>query len=130
MTQPILIVEDHTGVRKSLRDWLQLTFPLCQLLEAASGEEAVAMVQTISPALVIMDIGLPGMTGIEATESIKKIVPDTQVVMLTIFDDEDYRAHAAAAGASAYVAKRKVKTDLLPAIKKLMAERQEQPSDD
>ncbi len=120
MNQSILIVEDHSGVRQSLREWLQLSFPQYQLLEAASGEEAVAMAQAASPRLIIMDIGLPGMTGIEVTENIKKIVPDTQVVMLTIFDDDDYRSHAAAAGAFAYVAKRNVKTELLPVIRRVL----------
>jgi len=120
MSQHILIVEDHPGVRKSLREWLELSFPQYQLLEAATGEEGVTMAQAASPCLVIMDIGLPGMSGIEATEAIKKLVPSTQVVMLTVYDDDDYRTHAAAAGASAYVAKRKVKTELLPAIRQLL----------
>jgi DNA-binding NarL/FixJ family response regulator len=124
MHQSILLVEDHQGVRASLREWLHLTFPQYQLLEAATGEEAVAMAQAASPCLVIMDIGLPGMSGIEATAAIKKLLPLTQVVMLTIYDDDDYREHAAAAGASAYVAKRKIKTELLPAIRRVLGEQQ------
>lgn len=128
MEQHILIVEDHPGVRKSLRECLELAFPQYQLLEAASGEEAVAIAETVLPGLVIMDIGLPGMNGIEATESIKKILPDTQVVMLTICDDDDYRNHASAAGASAYVAKRDVKTDLLPTLRRILEEHQGEPS--
>lgn len=128
MDHQILIVDDHPGVRKSLREWLELSFPQYQLLEAASGEEAVSMAQATSPCLVIMDIGLPGISGIEATESIKKAVPSTQVVMLTIYDDEDYRGHATAAGASAYVAKRNVKTDLLPVIKRILGEKKGAPN--
>jgi two-component system, NarL family, invasion response regulator UvrY len=124
MDQSILLVEDHQGVRASLREWLHLTFPQYQLLEATTGEEAVAMAQAASPCLVIMDIGLPGMSGIEATAAIKKSLPSTQVVMLTIYDDDDYREHAAAAGASAFVAKRQVKTELLPAIRRVLGEQQ------
>lgn len=124
MNQNILIVEDHQGVRRSLREWLGLSFPQYQLLEATSGEEAVAIAQAASPCLVIMDIGLPGMSGLEATLAIKKSLPSTQVVMLTVYDDDDYRNHAAAAGASAYVAKRKVKTELLPTIRRVLEEHQ------
>lgn len=120
MDQNILIVEDHQGVRKSLREWLGISFPQYQLLEATTGEEAITMAQATSPCLVIMDIGLPGMSGLEATVAIKKLLPSTQVVMLTVYDDDDYRNHAAAAGASAYVAKRKVKTDLLPTIRRVL----------
>lgn len=120
MNQHILIVEDHEGVRNSLREWMQLSFPQYPLLEAITGEEAVAMAQAMSPRLVIMDVGLPGMNGIEATQRIKAAVPNTMVVMLTIYDDAAHRADAAAAGASAYVPKRKVKTELLPVLNRLL----------
>jgi DNA-binding NarL/FixJ family response regulator len=121
MNHNILIVEDHVIVRQSLREWLELSFPHYQLLEATSGEEAVTMAQTLNPRLVIMDIGLPGMSGIEAAQSIKAALPDTHVVMLTIYDDEAHRADAAAAGASAYVPKRKVQTELLPIVTRLLS---------
>lgn len=129
MSPRILIVEDHQGVRQSLREWLELSFPRYQLLEATSGEEAVTMAQSMSPSLVIMDIGLPGMTGIEAAQGIKAAAPATQVVMLTIYDDVAHRTDAVAAGVSAYVPKRKVQTELLPVLTRLLAEgRQEPPS--
>jgi DNA-binding NarL/FixJ family response regulator len=121
MTHNILIVEDHEFVRQSLREWLELSFPHYRLLEATSGEEAVTIAQTMSPRLIIMDIGLPGMSGIEAAQGIKAVLPDAQVVMLTIYDDEAHRADAAAAGASAYVPKRKVQTDLLPVVARLLS---------
>lgn len=121
MTHNILIVEDHEIVRQSLREWLELSFPHYHLLEATSGEEAVTIARTMSPRLIIMDIGLPGMSGIEAAQGIKAVLPDAQVVMLTIYDDEAHRADAAAAGASAYVPKRKVQTDLLPVVARLLS---------
>jgi two-component system, NarL family, invasion response regulator UvrY len=121
MNHNILIVEDHAIVRKSLREWLELSFPHYQMLEATSGEEAVTMARAMSPRLIIMDIGLPGMSGIEATQGIKAVLPDTQVVMLTIYDDEAHRADAAAVGASAYVPKRKVRTELLPVVTRLLS---------
>ena len=84
----ILIVEDHQGVRQSLREWLELSFPQYHLVEAASGEEALKVARTTVPRLVIMDIGLPGINGIEATQGIKTASPESRVVMLTIYDDE------------------------------------------
>ncbi|MFZ5447841.1 MAG: response regulator [Thermodesulfobacteriota bacterium] len=121
MNHNILIVEDHEGVRRSLREWLELSFPHYRLLEAASGEEAVSVAQSANPRLVIMDIGLPGINGIEAAHNIKASLPATQVVMLTIYDDEAHRADAASAGVSGYVPKRKVQTELLPVIARLLA---------
>jgi DNA-binding NarL/FixJ family response regulator len=122
MSPHILIVEDHQGVRQSLREWLELSFPDYQLLEAKNGEDAINVAQTMSPGLVIMDIGLPGMSGIEAAQNIKAAVPETRVVMLTIYDDEAHRSDAAAAGVSAYVPKRKVQTELLPVLTRLLTE--------
>ena len=122
MSPHILIVEDHQGIRQSLRELLELSFPHYQLLEATSGEEGVTMALAMSPCLVIMDISLPGMNGIEAAQGIKGAAPATRVVMLTMYDDEAHRADAAAAGASAYVPKRKVQTELLPVLTRLLAE--------
>ena len=127
MSPHILIVEDHQGVRQSLREWLELSFPRYQVIEANSGEEGVTVAQAMAPCLVIMDIGLPGMSGIEAAQGIKAAAPATRVVVLTIYDDEAHRAGAAAAGVSAYVPKRKVQTELLPVLTRLLAEDREEP---
>jgi len=121
MTATILIVEDHEAVRRSLRDWLDVEFPQCRVIEAASGEEAIALIQVESPRLVLMDISLPGMSGIEATRQIKAALPSTQVVMLTIHENDTYRADATTAGASAYVPKRVMQTELIPTLAALLA---------
>ena len=117
----ILIVEDHDAVRRSLRDWLEVVFPQYRVVEAASGEEAIVVAQADAPRLVIMDINLAEMNGIVATQRIKAIVPAAPVVMLTIHEDQAYRADAAAAGASAYVLKRQMHTQLLPTLQALLA---------
>jgi DNA-binding NarL/FixJ family response regulator len=121
MSPHILIVEDHQGVRQTLREWLELSLPHYQVIEANSGEEGVKLAQAMAPCLVIMDIGLPGMNGIEAAQGIKAVAPATPVVMLTMFDDEAHRADAAAAGVSAYVPKRMVQKELLPVLTRLLA---------
>ena len=121
MPATILIVEDHDAVRRSLRDWLEVEFPQCRVIGAASGEQAIALIRTESPRLVVMDISLPGMSGIEATRQIKAALPSAQVVMLTIHENDTYRADATAAGASAYVPKRVMQTELIPTLAALLA---------
>jgi two-component system invasion response regulator UvrY len=121
MPAKILIVEDHDAVRRSLRDWLKVEFPQCRVIEAVSGEEAMALTQIESPHLVVMDITLPGMSGIEATRQIKATLPSAQIVMLTVHEDETYRADATAAGASAYVPKRAMQTELVRTLAALLA---------
>jgi two-component system invasion response regulator UvrY len=117
----ILIVEDDANVRRLLGQWLSLTFPWCQVLEAATGEDGVRLAQSVSPRVVIMDISLPGISGIEATRRIKASVPGTEVVFLTIHEAEAYRKDAASAGASAYVSKRKMQTELIPVLERMLS---------
>lgn len=121
MNPTILIVEDHDAVRASLRDWLSVAFPRCEFLEARSGEEALVQVAAQPFDIVLMDIGLPQMNGIEATRQIKATAPQTRVVMLTIYEEQAFQADAAAVGASAYVAKRKMGTELVPVLTALLA---------
>ncbi len=120
MSANLLIVEDDTTVRKLLGEWLHLAFPSCQVLQAATAEEGLGMIQATPPQVVIMDIGLPGMNGIEATRRIKADVPEAAVVILTIHEDDAYRKDAAVAGACAYIPKRKIRTDLIPTLKTLL----------
>jgi DNA-binding NarL/FixJ family response regulator len=121
MPATILVVEDHDDVRRALRDWLEAEFLQCCVIEAASGEEAIALTGIESPTLVIMDIRLPGMSGIEATRQIKATLPSVQIVMLTIHTGDIYRADAKAAGASAYVTKQRMHSDLVPTLAALLA---------
>lgn len=116
----VLIVDDHDSVRVSLRAWLETVFPQCHVIEAASGEEAVALAKANLPHLVVMDIGLPNMNGIEATRCIKACVPSAQIVVLTIHEDDLYRADAEVAGASAFVPKRRMRNKLIPTLVALL----------
>jgi DNA-binding NarL/FixJ family response regulator len=115
----ILIVENHQFVRGSLRRWLELEFPQQQVIATTSGEEAVAISQTQSPQVVLIDVRLPQMNGFKATQKIKAVSPDTQVIIFSLYEEEAIRTYALAAGASAYVPKRKLETDLLPALARL-----------
>jgi two-component system response regulator NreC len=116
----ILIVEDHPAVRASLRAWLEIVFPQYLLLEAIDGRDAIKQAVNASPMLVLMDLSLPFLSGIEAARQIKALVPETRIVILTIHEEERYRTDALNAGASAYVLKRKMHTDLVPTLSALL----------
>ena len=122
MRATILIVEDQELVRRALRKLLEVVYSRYQVIEAASGEEALGLTKTEQPHLVIMDITLPGMNGIEATQRIRAAYPTTQVVMFTIHEDQIYREEAEAAGAIAYVPKRALQSELLPQLTTLLAD--------
>jgi DNA-binding NarL/FixJ family response regulator len=118
---PILIVEDHDKLRKSLRQWLSSSFPECVFFEAETGEDAIDQTTSHIPEIILMDIALPGISGIEATRRIRKELPGTYVVILTIHDEEGYKADAESAGAFAFVPKHKMYTELLPIIRTLLS---------
>ena len=121
MPTTILIVEDHDDVRRALRDWLALEFPQCRVIEAASGEEAISLARIESPRLIVMDIRLPGISGIEAMRQIKATLPSAQIVMLTIHTGDTFRADATASGASAYLTKQAMHAELVPMLAALLA---------
>ena len=118
----ILIVDDHERVRTLLREWLEIVLPECAVIEAGSGEEAVVLAQAEIPNVVIMDLSLPQMSGIQATRLIREAVPPAKakVVMLTMYEDEAHRAEAFSAGVSDYVPKRLMQVSLLPTLTRLL----------
>lgn len=116
----ILVVEDHDALRDSLKKWLSSIFQDCSVLQARSGEEALDALSDHPPDVLLMDVMLPGMNGIETVRKIKRSLPDVSVVMLSIYEDPAYKADAADAGVDAYVSKRKMGTELIPVITKLL----------
>lgn len=116
----ILIVDDHEQVRCLLKEWLETVFPDFSVVEAESGEEAVAVAQAKLPRLVIMDVSLPQMDGLRAARLIKESLPNAAVVVLTMHEEEQYRKNASAAGVSAFVPKRLMQSDLLPTLSRLL----------
>jgi DNA-binding NarL/FixJ family response regulator len=121
MTVNILIVDDSERVRNSLHTWLKSAFPSWSIEEAGCGQQAVDCVLAHPPGLILMDISMPGINGIEATRKIRVVAPETKVVMLTAYEDTQYRTDASMAGASAYVIKRKMHTELIPVLINLLA---------
>lgn len=114
----VLIVEDHVATREALQVLLQgaLADRGLHIRVAESAELAISLVEAEAPDIVIMDITLPGMNGIEATEIIRRIAPATDVVMHSNSDMDIYREMSARVGASAFVSKRHTGRELVPAV--------------
>ncbi len=113
----LLLVDDHEIVRAGLRMLFQAEQDMEIVGEAGSGDEALAAVAKLKPNVVIMDVVMPGMGGIEATRRIKAASPDTVVLALTMHEDEQYFFKMLEAGASGYIPKRAAPDDLVSATR-------------
>jgi two-component system response regulator NreC len=113
----LLLVDDHTVVRTGLRMLLASESDVEIVGESGTAREALEAVQRLKPKVVLMDIGLPDMSGIDATREIKRISPEVAVVALTIHEDEEYFFKMLEAGADGYVPKRAAPEELLTAIR-------------
>lgn len=113
----ILLVEDHAVVRESIREALAREPEFKVVGEASRGEEAIRLAAEHSPDVILMDISLPGLNGIEATRRIKAIQPSVAILILTAYDDEQYVFPVLSAGAAGYLLKDVGVHDLVEAIK-------------
>ena len=113
----VLLADDHTLIRAGLRLVVEQRPEFAVVGEAADGRQAVALAQSLKPDVVVMDIGMPGLNGIEACLQIRGSLPDTQVVMLSMHSDEGYVLRALKAGARAYLLKDSAEADLASAIR-------------
>jgi DNA-binding NarL/FixJ family response regulator len=101
----VMIVDDHPVFRQGLWNVLAAHEDLCIVGEATDGPEAIERTQELLPDVVLMDINLPTLNGLQATRKLKALCPEVNVIMLTAYDDEEQVYHAIRAGASAYYAK-------------------------
>lgn len=106
-TQPItvLIVDDHQLVREGVRTFLQKQSDITVVGEAASGQDGLRLADELAPDVVLMDLVMPGMDGVETTRQLKQISPSSQVIVLTSFDDDQHIFPAIRAGALSYILK-------------------------
>lgn len=118
-TQPIRVVlaDDHAVVRKGIREFLEETSDIRVVAEAANGAEAVALVAEHAPDVAVLDVQMPGLTGIEATRRIKAEFPAVRVLILTAYDDDPYIFALLQAGASGYVLKTADSGELVNAVR-------------
>src|SRR5579871_411392 len=115
----VLLTDDHTLFRQGIRTLLAGEPDLEIVGEASDAAEAVALARQVRPDIVLMDIGMTGMSSFEATRQIRKERPETQVIFLSMYDDEDYLAESVEIGASGYILKESPADQLITAIREV-----------
>ena len=117
----VLVADDHGVVRKGLRFLLQLDSQIEVVGEANDGREALEMSEQLHPDVVVLDITMPQLNGIDAAAQLRKRDPDIGIVMLSMHCDETFLLRALSAGAQAYLLKDAAETDLVQAVKSVAA---------
>ncbi len=120
MSEPItvMIVDDHEMVRKGAKGYLEAQPEIAVVAEAESGAEAVRLAREYVPDVVLMDLVMPGMDGVEATRKVKDISPRTQIIILTSFHEDEHIFPALQAGAISYLLKDVKAIELVEAIRR------------
>ncbi len=112
----VLIVDDHALFRQGLRRILESLKWVAIVGEASDGNEAVNIARETNPDIILMDVSMPHLNGLEATQRIKRILPDTGVILLTMYEDVFLQEDGMRIGASGYLPKKSVERDLFDAI--------------
>lgn len=113
----VLLADDHTIVREGVRLCLEAMGDIEVVAEAEDGQMAVQLACQLQPDVAVVDLTMPRLNGVEAIRQIKRDVPDTEVVVLSVHDSEPYVVQALRAGAAGYVLKRNAATELAAAIR-------------
>jgi DNA-binding NarL/FixJ family response regulator len=121
MSIRVLIADDHTLFRQGLRSLFAGEADIEVVGEAADGEEAVRGAVELQPDVVVMDLMLPGVNGLEATRRIRTRLPDVRVLVLSMYDDEEHVQRLLAAGAAGYMLKRATSDELVRAVREVVA---------
>jgi two-component system response regulator NreC len=117
----VLVADDHTIVREGVRILLEAQPDIQVVGEAADGQEALARVRELQPDIVLIDIAMPNLNGMEATRAIKRDYPQVQIIALTMYESDEYFFQILNAGASGYILKKAASADLLAAIRAVYA---------
>lgn len=112
----ILLADDHTILRAGLKMMLNAQPDMEVVGEASDGRQAITETQRLQPDIILMDITMPEMNGIEATRQIKKLVPESRILILTMHEHDEYVFQALRAGASGYMLKEAADTELISAL--------------
>jgi DNA-binding NarL/FixJ family response regulator len=112
----VIVVDDHAVIRRGVQGILN-AFPEWELCgEAENGQEAITLAETVKPDMIIMDVSMPGLNGLEATRIIRNILPDTKILLLTLHSSTELVRSAFRAGARGYVLKSDAEHELVRAL--------------
>ncbi len=113
----LLIADDHTFVREGLRSLLENSNDVCVIGEAKNGLEAVTLTKKLRPDIILMDVSMPELSGIEASKQILKKIPATKIIMLSMHESGDYISQSLKVGAMGYLIKTASSAEILEAIR-------------
>ena len=117
----VVLADDHVMVRQGIRQFLEEEADIAVIAEAADGHEALRLVAEHGPDLVVLDVQMPGMTGVEATRQIRSRFPDVRILILTAYDDDPYVFALLRAGADGYILKSAPAEELVRAVRSVAA---------
>jgi two-component system invasion response regulator UvrY len=117
----ILLADDHVVVRRGLRDILTGAFPGMQFIEAGTGDEVLSAIRTRRCSLLILDIHMPGRTGVDVLREVKRLCPRIPVLMLSVQPEDQYAVRCLKAGASGYLNKDGAEEELVRAVRKVIS---------
>ena len=120
MSRRILIVEDHEEFRSTVKEYLASQKLDLEIYDAGSAEEAIRESERLKPDIILMDIRLPEMSGIEAAGQIRKFLPSTEIIVLTVFETEAFRETFKSKDISEYIGKSELYAKLIPRIKSIL----------
>jgi DNA-binding NarL/FixJ family response regulator len=118
-SQTVLIVDDDPRMRAYIRDLLGAESDIRVLGEAKDGEEAIRLTHQLRPGIVLMDLAMPHMGGLDALRRTKREMPWTKVIMVTVHGEDAYRRAALALGADAFIVKKRLPGELLPLLRRI-----------
>lgn len=113
----LLIADDHALVREGISAMLSIHEDINVVGQASNGKEAIEMTMKLKPNMVLMDISMPGLGGLEATIELQKTMPEVRILVLTQYDDKEYVGRLLKAGASGYILKKAIGEELISAIR-------------
>lgn len=113
----ILLVDDHAVLRAGLRMLLDAQKDMTVLGEAGDGSEAMTLASSLKPDVILLDLSMPGLGGLDALPALRKAVPSARILVLTMHDDESYLKQALRGGAAGYVLKKAADSELLSAVR-------------
>jgi DNA-binding NarL/FixJ family response regulator len=117
----VVVADDHTIVREGIRQVLDGTEGITVVGEAATGPDAFERAQTLVPDVVVLDVSMPGESGLEVAKRLKRALPATRVLMLSVYDNTEFVLEAVRAGADGYLLKDSSPAELRAAIRKVVA---------